>query len=95
MELDQILKQLEWLDGERRKDKDILAKQEERIIALEGNLSAAHQQIKDLASLDKMASRHCARAERFEFLKTYTGTDDVQALAAEVRVFRQKRWPNE
>jgi len=48
MELDQILKQLEWLDGERRKDKDILAKQEERIIALEGNLSAAHQQIKDL-----------------------------------------------
>jgi len=50
MELDQILKQLEWLDGERRKDKDILAKQEERIIALEGNLSAAHQQIKDLNS---------------------------------------------
>ena len=48
MELDQILKQLEWLDGERRKDKDILAKQEERIIALDGNLSAAHQQIKDL-----------------------------------------------
>jgi hypothetical protein len=35
------LKQLEWLDGERRKDKDILAKQEERIIALDGNLSAA------------------------------------------------------
>lgn len=48
MELDQILKQLEWLDGERRKDKDILAKQEERIISLEGNLIAAHQQIKDL-----------------------------------------------
>jgi chromosome segregation ATPase len=50
MELDQIMKQLEWLDGERRKDKDILAKQEDRIMALEGNLPALYQQIKDLNS---------------------------------------------
>ncbi len=50
MEVDQILKQLEWLDGERRKDKDILAKQEERIISLEGNFPAVYQQIKDLNS---------------------------------------------
>lgn len=48
MEFDQVLKQLEWLDGERRKDKDIIAKQEDRITALEGNLSGARQQIKDL-----------------------------------------------
>lgn len=48
MEFDQVLKQLEWLDGERRKDKDIIAKQEDRITALEGNLSGAHQQIKEL-----------------------------------------------
>jgi chromosome segregation ATPase len=48
MEFDQVLKQLEWLNDERRKDKDILSKQEERIIAMEGNLSAAHQQIKEL-----------------------------------------------
>jgi chromosome segregation ATPase len=48
MELDQILKHLEWLDDERRKDKDVLAKQEDRILSLEGNLAAAHQQIKAL-----------------------------------------------
>lgn len=48
MEFDQVLKQLEWLDGERRKDKDIIAKQEDRITALEGNLSGARQQIKEL-----------------------------------------------
>ena len=48
MELDQILKHLEWLDDERRKDKDVLAQQEERILSLEGNLAAAHQQIKSL-----------------------------------------------
>ena len=48
MEFDQVLKQLEWLNDERRKDKDIISKQEERIISVEGNLSAAHQQIKEL-----------------------------------------------
>lgn len=48
MEFDQVLKQLEWLDGERRKDKDIIAKQEDRITALEGNLSGTRQQIKEL-----------------------------------------------
>jgi chromosome segregation ATPase len=48
MEVDQIQKHLEWLDEERRKDKDVLAKQEERILSLEGNLAAAHQQIKAL-----------------------------------------------
>jgi chromosome segregation ATPase len=48
VENDQILKQLEWLDDERRKDKDIIAKQEERITSLEGSLSAANKQITDL-----------------------------------------------
>lgn len=48
MEYDQILKQLEWLDAERRKDKDIIAKQEERITSLEGSLSASNKQITDL-----------------------------------------------
>jgi chromosome segregation ATPase len=49
MEFDQVLKQLEWLNDERRKDKDIIAKQEERITTMEGSISAANQQIKDLS----------------------------------------------
>ena len=49
MDSDQILKHLEWLDDERRKDKDIVSKQEDRIASLEGNIAAAHQQIKDLS----------------------------------------------
>ena len=47
MEFDQVLKQLEWLNDERRKDKDIISKQEERLTAMEGSISAANQQIKD------------------------------------------------
>lgn len=50
MEFDQVLKQLEWLNDERRKDKDIISKQVERITAMEGGISAANQQIKDLNS---------------------------------------------
>lgn len=50
MEFDQVLKQLDWLNDERRKDKDIISKQIERITALEGSISAANQQIKDLNS---------------------------------------------
>ena len=50
MEFDQVLKQLEWLNDERRKDKDIISKQVERITALEGSISAASQQVKDLNS---------------------------------------------
>ena len=49
MEFDQVLKQLEWLNDERRKDKDIIAKQEERITTMEGGISASNQQIKDLS----------------------------------------------
>jgi chromosome segregation ATPase len=50
MEFDQVLKQLEWLNDERRKDKDIISKQEERLTSMEGRISAANQQIKDLNS---------------------------------------------
>jgi uncharacterized phage infection (PIP) family protein YhgE len=50
MELDQILKRVQWMDDERRKDKDIISKLETRIMALEGNLSGANQQVKELSS---------------------------------------------
>ena len=50
MEMEQIIKRVDWLDDERRKDKNFLASVEERLIALEGNLPALGQQIKELNS---------------------------------------------
>jgi DNA repair exonuclease SbcCD ATPase subunit len=50
MELDQILKRVQWMDDERRKDKDTISKLETRILALEGNLTGANQQVKELSS---------------------------------------------
>src|SRR5207247_7013876 len=57
-----------------------------------GGFSRQHRrQIKDLASLDKMAAKHCKRAERLIFLKTYTGADDARPLAREVLAYRRRR----
>jgi chromosome segregation ATPase len=50
MEPEQIIKQLDWLDEERRKDKTRLGSLEERFTALESNLSPIARQIKDLSS---------------------------------------------
>lgn len=50
MEVEQILKQVDWLDEERRKDKTKLGSLEERIAALESNISPFSHQIKSLSS---------------------------------------------
>ena len=48
MEFEQIVKRLEWLDEEHRKDKAALSTLEERIASLDGNISTLTKQIKDL-----------------------------------------------
>jgi chromosome segregation ATPase len=48
MELEQVIKRMEWLDEERRKDKDVISALEERLLQYEGRVSATEQQIKDL-----------------------------------------------
>lgn len=66
MEYDQVLKQLDWLNDERRKNKDIISKQEERITSMEGNISAANQQIKDLNSEITRLSTVVSRMDDFD-----------------------------
>lgn len=48
MEFEQIVKRLEWLDGEHRKDKAALGAIEERFAAIENNIHTLSEQIKDL-----------------------------------------------
>lgn len=50
MELEQIIKRLEWLDEERRKDKNMIAVLEERINQLESNSTKQLQTINDISS---------------------------------------------
>jgi hypothetical protein len=66
MELDQIQKRVQWMDDERRKDKDTIAKLENRIIALEGNIVASQQQIRDLNAEITRLSTVTSRIDNFE-----------------------------
>jgi chromosome segregation ATPase len=49
MEFEQIVKRLEWLDGEHRKDKAALMAVEERLASIEGSISTLSKQIKDMS----------------------------------------------
>jgi hypothetical protein len=66
MDLDQIIKRVQWIDDERRKEKDKISKLENRIIALEGQLVAAHQQNKDLSSEITRLSTIVTRMDHFD-----------------------------
>lgn len=50
MQQEQILKKLEWLDDERRKDKSVIATLEDRIKSLEETIQGYRQQVKEMNS---------------------------------------------
>jgi chromosome segregation ATPase len=66
MDLEQIVKRLEWLDDERRKDKTALATLEERLVPLEGSIPALNQQIKEMNAEVSRISAMLARFDQFE-----------------------------
>jgi DNA repair exonuclease SbcCD ATPase subunit len=66
MELDQILKRVQWIDDERRKDKETITKLENRIMTLEGSLSGANQQVKELNSEINRLSTIVTRMDQYD-----------------------------
>lgn len=65
MDNEQIIKRLEWLDEERRKDKVTIASLQERLAGLEGALPGLNQQIKELSA---ETARLTAQMTRFDQL---------------------------
>jgi len=74
MEFEQLVKRLEWLDDERRKDKITIATLEERIKTLETNLTTLTQENKELTS---QTTRVTSMVSRF---------DQLDAALAQMRV---------
>lgn len=66
MDIEQIIKQVDWLDDERRKDKTRLAALEERLSAIEGNVSPLSNQIKELSSDITRLSALISRMDQYE-----------------------------
>ena len=78
METDQLLQRLEWIDGERRKDKATIAALEQRVTAAEGNLPGLQQQITELTG---QLARMTAQFSRF---------DDLQNEIIQIRAEQNK-----
>lgn len=66
MELDQILKKIDWIDDERRKDKVTISALQDRIQGLEGSIELANQQIKSLNSEVARLSTMLGRMEQYD-----------------------------
>ena len=75
MDLEQIIKRLDWLDDERRKDKLTIATLEEKVNNLAGNIPSLLQQIKE-QSLE--LARLAGAMPRFDQLETMIGQIRVE-----------------
>ena len=66
MEIEQLIKQLDWLDEEQRKDKSRLGSMDERLAAVESNTSPLVKQIKDLSSEISRLTALMTRMDHFD-----------------------------
>ncbi|MEW6093225.1 MAG: hypothetical protein AB1531_04580, partial [Chloroflexota bacterium] len=66
MEFEQLIKRLDWLEEERRKDKTTIATLEERVNGLEGDLKTANKKIKDLHITMNKVGASPARLDQME-----------------------------
>lgn len=66
MEVEQVVKQVDWLDEERRKDKARISALEERLAALEGNLPPIAHQVKDLGGEITRLETIISRMDHFD-----------------------------
>jgi chromosome segregation ATPase len=66
MEIEQIIKRVDWLDDERRQDKNKLASIDDRLTNMEGNIPPISQQIKDLGGEITRLTAILSRMDRFD-----------------------------
>ena len=66
MEFEQIIKRLDWLDEEHRKDKSTIDVLTQRASNLEGDLKAANKKIKELTTQMSHLSTAAARIEQYD-----------------------------
>ncbi len=66
MELEQIEKRLQWLDDERRKDKNKIAQLEERIVSLEGDLTTSKHEMEEMSGEMTRLKTIISRMDQFD-----------------------------
>ena len=89
MDTEQMLKQLDWLDEERRKDKSRLSSLEERLAALEGNVAPLSHQIKEVGGEITRLTAMFTRMDQFDENLLQQRVETKQYFEELERQFRQ------
>ena len=90
MDIDQILKQVNWLDEERRKDKNKISALEEKIAALEATLNPITQQVKEISSDTTRLGTSIARVDGYDEALVQTRLDTKQQLEARDKELKRR-----
>ncbi len=80
MDIDQLQKRIQWVEEERRKEKDTLALLENKITTLEGSLAASLQQNKGLSSEITRLSAIILRMDQYDQTLVKTRIESKQAV---------------
>jgi chromosome segregation ATPase len=90
MEFEQIVKRLEWLDEERRKDKATIASLEERLATLEAGTTGVKQQVNETEGELARLSSLVSRVTQFEETMANTRVD-LTRMVEEIEKQRSER----
>ena len=80
MDMEHILKQVDWLDEERRKDKNKLSSLDERLKSLEGNFPPINQQLKELSGEITRLATQLARMDSYDETLLQTRIENKENL---------------
>jgi chromosome segregation ATPase len=80
MDIEQIQKRIQWVEEDRRKEKDVIALLENKLVGLEGSLAAALQQGKNLSSELTRLSAIITRMDQYDQALINTRLENKQAI---------------
>jgi chromosome segregation ATPase len=80
MDSEQLQKRIQWIEEDRRKEKDSIALLENKLVGLEGNLAATLQQGKNLSSDITRLSAIITRMDQYDQALTNTRLENKQTM---------------
>ena len=90
MEFEQLVKRIEWLDDEHRKTREVIARLEERMSALEANIDTVAKQVKPLPKQIAEIASTSARLNQFDAIFAKQ-REDMKTAIDEIEKRHQKR----
>jgi chromosome segregation ATPase len=90
MDIDQLQKRIQWVEEDRRKEKDAIALLENKLVSLEGSISASSQQSKSLSSEITRLSAIITRMDQYDQAITKTRLESKQAVDELDKAFKMR-----